>query len=115
MFNISIMKNECCYSLLSAQRIQQTSKELSRFPFDTKAAFFKTLGDATKLKILFVLSRFDQLSVCDIAKIINMSVSAVSHQLLKLKYMHLIEGQKSGRMVLYSLQDKKMISYISFS
>jgi ArsR family transcriptional regulator, lead/cadmium/zinc/bismuth-responsive transcriptional repressor len=109
------MVKQCCYTLLPTKSIQQASKEADKIPFDTKAAFFKTLGDTTKLKILFVLSKFDQLSVCDISKIINVSVSAVSHQLLKLKYMNLIECQKSGRMVLYTLKDKEITSYISFS
>lgn len=109
------MIKQCCYTLLPLKSIRQASKETDRFPFDTKAAFFKTLGDATKLKILFVLSKFDQLSVCDISKIIHVSVSAVSHQLLKLKYMNLIECQKSGRMVLYSLKNKNITSYISFA
>ena len=109
------MVKQCCYTLLPAKSIQKVSKETERFPFSSRASLFKTLGDTTKLKILFVLSKFSQLSVCDISKIINVSVSAVSHQLLKLKYMNLIECQKSGRMVLYSLKDKKITSYISFA
>ena len=66
--------------------------------------FFKILGDSTRMGILFVLGE-GQLCVCDIAKALGMTKSAVSHQLKILRQADLVRYVKSGKNVFYSLAD----------
>ena len=68
------------------------------------ADLYKIFGDSTRLRILYVL--FDtELCVCDIAELLGMTVSAISHQLRVLKQSKLVKYRKSGKSVLYSLAD----------
>ena len=69
------------------------------------AEFFSLLGDPNRLRILSVLAR-QELCVCDLAATLDMSESAVSHQLRTLRAMRLVSYQKRGRKVFYRLQDK---------
>lgn len=66
---------------------------------------FKALGDSTRIKILYALS-VNKLCVCDIADIIGMSQSAVSHQLRILRNLRLVKYKKEGKIVYYSLDDE---------
>ncbi len=68
------------------------------------ADFFKVMSDSTRVKILNLLE-LGELCVCDIAFILNMTKSAVSHQLKNLKTVNLIVGRKQGKEVWYSLAD----------
>ncbi len=68
------------------------------------ADFFKVMSDSTRVKILNLLE-LGELCVCDIAFILNMTKSAVSHQLKNLKTVNLIVGRKHGKEVWYSLAD----------
>ena len=65
---------------------------------------FKVLGDETRTKILSVLVE-DELCVCDIAKLLEMTKSAISHQLKVLRLARLIKSRKVGKEVFYSLDD----------
>lgn len=65
---------------------------------------FKALGDRTRLKIMTALSR-EELCVCDIASLLGVSESAISHQLRFLKTMRLVRYRKEGKMVYYTLDD----------
>jgi DNA-binding transcriptional ArsR family regulator len=66
---------------------------------------FGALSEPTRVKILYALSS-SELCVCDISAILNMSISAVSHQLRVLRNMRLVKFRKEGKMVYYSLDDK---------
>ena len=66
--------------------------------------FFKIFGDSTRVSILFVIDR-GEICVCDIAEILGMTKSAVSHQLKILRQAKLISYRKSGKNVFYSLAD----------
>lgn len=69
------------------------------------ADFYKALSDSTRIKIISALSE-QELCVCDISSLLNMTKSAVSHQLQNLKEMNLIKGRRQGKEVLYSLADR---------
>ncbi len=73
--------------------------------FARLAEFYKALGDPTRAKILYALST-SELCVCDIAEIIGMSDSVVSHQLRILRNMRLVKFRKEGRSAFYSLDDR---------
>ncbi|MCY6353734.1 ArsR/SmtB family transcription factor [Clostridium sp. ZS2-4] len=69
------------------------------------AEFFKVLGDSTRIKILYALS-VNEMCVCDISKLLDMSQSAVSHQLRVLRNARLVKYRKEGKVVYYSLDDE---------
>jgi DNA-binding transcriptional ArsR family regulator len=69
---------------------------------------FKVLGDATRVRILDVLSRAE-LCVCDIARLLGLSESAVSHQLRLLRSWRLVRSRRAGRMVFYVLDDQHIV------
>ncbi len=69
------------------------------------AELFKIFGDSTRIKILYVLFEAE-MCVCDIAQILNMTVSAISHQLRILKQARLVKFRKEGKSVFYSLADE---------
>lgn len=68
------------------------------------AELFKVFGDATRVKILFLLLE-NEMCVCDIASILNMQQSAISHQLRVLKQARLVKYRRDGKTVFYSLAD----------
>ena len=68
------------------------------------AEFFKIFGDSTRIKILYVLSQ-SEMCVCDIANLLQMGQSAISHQLRVLKQMRLVTFRRDGKTVSYSLAD----------
>ena len=68
------------------------------------ADFFRNFGDSTRIRILYALSQ-SELCVCDIASLLGMGQSAISHQLRILKQMRLVKFRREGKSVLYSLAD----------
>ena len=68
------------------------------------AEFFKVFGDSTRIRILYALHE-NELCVCDIAVILNMTKSAVSHQLKYLRQMDIVKNRRSGKEVFYTLAD----------
>lgn len=78
--------------ILSARLIEDT------------ASFFKVLGDPTRLRIVYTLHR-RELSVNDLSAAISLSVSAVSHQLARLKRAKLVASRREGKLVFYRLSD----------
>ena len=68
------------------------------------AEFFRVFGDSTRIRILYALSQ-SELCVCDIASLLGMGQSAISHQLRILKQMRLVKFRRDGKSVLYSLAD----------
>ena len=66
--------------------------------------FFKILGDSTRIKILSALFQ-SEMCVCDIAALLGMTQSAISHQLRVLKQGRLVKHRKAGKVVYYSLDD----------
>ena len=65
---------------------------------------FKVFGDSTRIKILYALME-DEMCVCDIAELLHMTQSAISHQLRVLKQASLVKYRKEGKTVYYSLAD----------
>lgn len=66
--------------------------------------FFKVLGDSTRVKIIWALDE-SEMCVCDIAVLLNMTKSAISHQLRSLKQADLVKFRREGKVVYYSLKD----------
>jgi ArsR family transcriptional regulator len=73
------------------------------------AEIFKTLGDPTRIKILYILS-IKELCVCDIAEALGMKQSAISHQLRTLRNLRLVKYRREGKVVYYSLDDDHILT-----
>lgn len=69
------------------------------------ADLFRVFGDSTRVKILHALFE-SEMCVCDIAAILNMNQSAISHQLRVLKSSRLVKNRRDGKVVYYSLDDE---------
>ncbi|MEL6495774.1 MAG: metalloregulator ArsR/SmtB family transcription factor [Cyanobacteria bacterium J06623_7] len=76
------------------------------------AEFFRLLGDGNRLRILALLAQQD-LCVCDLARLLSMSDSAVSHQLRTLRSLRLVAYSKQGRRVYYRLLDRHVLELYS--
>lgn len=74
--------------------------------------FFKVFGDVTRLKILYVLL-CSEMCVYDIAALLGMSQSAISHQLRVLKQMDLVKNRREGKTIFYSLADSHIVTILS--
>lgn len=68
------------------------------------AELFKVFGDTTRIRILYALFEAE-MCVCDIAQILNMTQSAISHQLRVLKQARLVRNRREGKQIYYSLAD----------
>ena len=76
------------------------------------AELFKIFGDTTRIRILFVLFE-EELCVCDLAAALQMTQSAISHQLNILKRSRLVKSRREGKSVFYSLADEHVRSIIA--
>lgn len=65
---------------------------------------YKVFGDSTRIKILYVLFQ-SEMCVCDIAQLLNMGQSAISHQLKVLKNSRLVKSRREGKSIIYFLAD----------
>jgi ArsR family transcriptional regulator len=72
---------------------------------------FRVLGDPTRVRILDALSA-GELCVCDIASLVGISESAVSHQLRLLRSMRLVRPRRSGRLVFYAVDDQHILELL---
>ena len=77
------------------------------------AELFKIFGDSTRVKILYALLEAEELCVCDIASLMDVTQSAVSHQLRVLKSSKLVKFRKQGKTVYYSLADDHVCRILS--
>ena len=100
-------KNMCC----AEQHVHKDILELVKKDMPKEemlsdlAELFKVFGDLTRLRILFVLSEAE-VCVCDLAQSLNMTQSAISHQLRILKQSKLVKNRREGKSIYYSLADE---------
>lgn len=75
------------------------------------AELFRVFGDSTRIRILYALSA-SELCVCDIAALLGMTQSAISHQLRSLKNARLVKSRREGKTVFYALADSHVHTII---
>lgn len=85
-------------------KAKPTTQEIPEQELTTLAEFFKVFGDSTRIQILWSL-RDNDLCVNEISELLNMSQSAISHQLRVLKNAKLVKSRREGRSIIYSLDD----------
>jgi len=99
----------CAVFHLDSRKVSALRKAMLGIPsVAALAETFKVLGDVTRVRILDALSR-SELCVCDIAQLLGLSESAVSHQLRLLRGMRLVRARRDGRMVFYTLDDQHIV------
>ncbi|NMA61343.1 MAG: helix-turn-helix transcriptional regulator [Firmicutes bacterium] len=103
---MSIQHDPCCdVTVIHEEIVEQVRQTMpAEEELFTLAEFFKVFGDTTRIRILYALFQAE-MCVCDIAHLLNMSQSAISHQLRVLKQAKLVKFRKEGRVVYYSLDD----------
>lgn len=100
-------KAECCdTTVIHEEIVNQVKTKMPReeILYDL-AELFKVFGDSTRIRILWALDE-TEMCVCDIAAVLNMTQSAISHQLRVLKQAKLVKNRKEGKVVYYSLDDE---------
>lgn len=100
-------KNEftCDCNVIHQDVVDKTLKKMPEGNvFNKLAEFFKILGDTTRARILFALDQ-NEMCVCDIANVIGMSKSSISHQLGTLRRSGIVKCRKEGKEVYYMLDD----------
>lgn len=105
---------ECCETVEVHEDLLKIVAET--MPEETElydlAELFKVFGDSTRIRILFVLSSAE-VCVCDLAKALNMTQSAISHQLRILKQNKLVKSRREGKSIFYSLADGHVSTIIA--
>ncbi len=100
-------KNEfvCDCNIIHGEIVTDTLNKMPKGDlFNKLAEFFKILGDTTRAKILYALDQ-NEMCVCDIANVLGMSKSSISHQLAALRKMGIVKCRKQGKEVYYTLDD----------
>ena len=100
-------KNEfiCDCNIIHEDVVKNTINKMpNQDIFNKTAEFFKILGDTTRTKILFALDS-NEMCVCDIANVLGMSKSSISHQLGTLRRAQIVKCRKEGKEVYYTLDD----------
>lgn len=104
---------ECCETTEVHEELLKIVNET--MPEETElydlAELFKVFGDSTRIRILFVLFEAE-VCVCDLAQALNMTQSAISHQLRILKQNKLVKSRREGKSVFYSLADEHVRTII---
>ncbi|MBQ4156904.1 MAG: winged helix-turn-helix transcriptional regulator [Clostridia bacterium] len=78
------------------------------------ASIFKVLSDPTRVKLLWAM-KDQEMCVCDLAAVLNMTMSAISHQLKTMKECHVVKSRRDGKNIFYSLDDQHVTDIISLA
>lgn len=98
---------------MQMKKIRQLQKELKNETEIVRCAEeFNMVGDLTRLKICYLLCRHKELSVGEIAEIVGVSISAVSHTLRKLKEANIVEDRRIFRHVYYQLKETLFVKVL---
>jgi DNA-binding transcriptional ArsR family regulator len=98
--------DSCAVRVVDADRVAASRERLIP-PGEVSRVteLFRLLGDPTRVQILYALSEAGELCVCDIAAVVDMTETSVSHALRLLRAAGIVRNRRSGRMVYYSLDD----------
>ena len=106
MNDTDFTSNLCSINEIDPEKVALVQKQaLPEQTVERLSRLFSALSDPTRLKILNALTVTEELCVCDLAALAELSVSAVSHQLRLLRDRDLVRARREGRMVFYSVAD----------
>lgn len=106
MSNKIVIADRCDCEVIHEEVVNKVRKKMPKEEvlYDL-AETFKVFGDSTRIRILWALDE-SEMCVCDIASLLNMTQSAISHQLRVLKQAKLVKNRREGKVVYYSLDDE---------
>lgn len=103
----------CSCNIIDEEKLSKARSEMLEIDFIRKLSeFYKTMGDPTRITIISALMK-REMCVCDIASLLNMSQSSISHQLKALKSARLVKWRREGKSIYYSLDDKHVEEIIA--
>ena len=103
----------CDCDVIHGETVKRVRKQLPKDEdFYDLADLYKMFSDSTRVRILWALSR-EEMCVCDIAVLLDMTKSAISHQLRALRLSNLVKYDKRGKEVYYSLADNHVKDILS--
>lgn len=106
------VNDACEIEFVDSQKVEKVRAAMKPAAAVTALAeTFRMLGDPTRVRIAFALSR-EELCVCDIANLLGVSQSAVSHSLRSLRQMKLVKFRKAGKIAYYSLDDEHIANLL---
>ncbi|MDA8097504.1 MAG: ArsR family transcriptional regulator [Desulforudis sp.] len=108
---LGVRENDTCEVICVHERVVQEVRDrmLAADEVERLAAVFKVMGDPARIRIIEALF-LHELCVCDLAAVLGMTQSAVSHQLRVLRDQRLVKYRKEGKMVFYALDDTHIIN-----
>ena len=105
---LEVCKEECVHD----DRLKRVQAEVPDVAvLESASELFKLFGDKTRMRILHALG-ITELCVCDLAHMLGVSISAVSHQLRLLRTARLVKARKEGKNVFYSLHDHHIVNLL---
>ena len=107
-------EQECCEEYEVHENLLEIVKQTmpEEEELNDLAELFKIFADATRIRILFVLFEAE-VCVCDLAETLNMTQSAISHQLRILKQSRLVKSRREGKSIFYSLADEHVRTIVA--
>jgi DNA-binding transcriptional ArsR family regulator len=109
---LSNLKDLCDCRVIHLDKVNRAREEsLSAETTENLCQTFKALGDNTRLKIMWALAK-QEMCVCDLAAMLDVSESAVSHQLRLLRTLRLVTNRRQGTILYYSLADEHVSQLI---
>ncbi|NOY78317.1 MAG: helix-turn-helix transcriptional regulator [Calditrichaeota bacterium] len=109
---MNLSQDICSVEIINREKVNRVNRNLTSLK-ETRdmAGLLKSLADPTRLRIVQALL-LEELCVCDISAIVNVSISAISHQLRLLRNMRIVKFRKQGKQVFYSLDDEHIAQLV---
>ena len=105
-------ENGCLIRFVHMDRVKKAKKQaISGKALDRLSLIYKALADPTRLKMAMALKE-GEMCVCDMAAFLGTTVSAVSHQLRRLKDLSLVKSRRAGQVLYYSLDDHHVVDLL---
>ena len=107
-----IEENGCTLRVVHFDRVAKARSEaIPERDLDRLSLIYKVLGDPTRLRMAMALKQ-GEMCVCDLAALLGLSESAVSHQIRRLKDLALVKSRREGQILYYSLDDHHVLELI---
>ena len=100
------MEKVCQVTIVHKEKVNVIKKKLDQKDFSNLLVLGKCFSDSSRIKIFYALETYKEMCVCDLAALLNVSQSAISHQLKTLKSARLVKYRRDGKVIYYSLDDE---------
>ncbi len=108
-------KDTCEIYCFDEEKVNRIQDDLKTVDLSSAVQLFKAIADENRAKVVYALCKADELCVCDVANIINVTVANASHHLRTLHKQGIVNFQKKGKMAFYSLSDERIKQLILFT